>query len=367
MTAKEKTALERVLISHAEKYPEMHPCDGVKLIFQNEFGGGHLIPDREKALARLRDEYAAIPKREEGPCFELIGNGLVRVMLNRLDLEKYPLEKLCEDFARSAERHTGNRENFLAKLDVLKSLAARGIFGFSLEELEAYLAGYMAEGCPPVSHSEDYRKAYRPAYRVVMMEELSCLSEACSAVLKKIEKLSEARDEAIVAIDGRCASGKTTLAAQLAELCGCSVVHMDDFFLRPEQRTEERFAQPGGNVDRERFLEEVLFPLRQGKQVVYRPFDCGSQQLGEPLSLEKSSVTLVEGSYSCHPDLAPYYDLKVFLTVSPEEQMARIRIREGEAYARVFRDRWIPLEERYFTELDVEERCDLSFDMTKMR
>ena len=33
---------------------------------------------------------------------------------------------------------------------------------------------------------------------------------------------------------------------------------MDDFFLRPEQRRPERFAEPGGNVDRERFAAEVL-------------------------------------------------------------------------------------------------------------
>ena len=52
------------------------------------------------------------------------------------------------------------------------------------------------------------------------------------------------RDRVIVAIDGRCGSGKTTLAAKLQKQLHCSVFHMDDFFLRPEQRTEERFAAP---------------------------------------------------------------------------------------------------------------------------
>ena len=51
---------------------------------------------------------------------------------------------------------------------------------------------------------------------------------------------------------------------------------MDDFFLRPEQRTPERFSEPGGNVDRERFLSEVLLPLRQGEAVDYRRFDCAT-------------------------------------------------------------------------------------------
>ena len=49
---------------------------------------------------------------------------------------------------------------------------------------------------------------------------------------------------------------------------------MDDFFLRPEQRTAQRLAQSGGNVDWERFQAEVLIPLRQGISFSYRPYDC---------------------------------------------------------------------------------------------
>ena len=60
----------------------------------------------------------------------------------------------------------------------------------------------------------------------------------------------------LAAIDGRCASGKTTLAAQLQQQFDGSVIHMDHFFLRPHQRTPQRYQEPGGNVDRERFLEE---------------------------------------------------------------------------------------------------------------
>ena len=68
----------------------------------------------------------------------------------------------------------------------------------------------------------------------------------------------------VIAIDGRCGSGKTTLATQLSERLGANLIHMDDFFLRPEQRTPERLATPGENIDHERFLSEVLLPLRQG-------------------------------------------------------------------------------------------------------
>ena len=65
----------------------------------------------------------------------------------------------------------------------------------------------------------------------------------------------------VVAIDGRCAAGKSSFAQKLQEETGCNVVSMDHFFLPPERRTPERLAEPGGNVDWERCLEEVLRPL----------------------------------------------------------------------------------------------------------
>ena len=36
---------------------------------------------------------------------------------------------------------------------------------------------------------------------------------------------------ALVAVDGRCGSGKTTLGALLAAVFGCAVVHTDDYYL----------------------------------------------------------------------------------------------------------------------------------------
>ena len=67
-------------------------------------------------------------------------------------------------------------------------------------------------------------------------------------VTQQIDALLRDKDFVVVAIDGKCTSGKTTLAARLAEIYDCNVFHMDDFFLRPEQRTPERFAQIGGEV-----------------------------------------------------------------------------------------------------------------------
>lgn len=163
----------------------------------------------------------------------------------------------------------------------------------------------------------------------------------------------------LVAIDGRCASGKTTLAGYLKAHYDCNVIHMDHFFLRPEQRTEERLNTPGENVDHERFLEEVLLPLKAGRAFSYRPFDCSSQALVDPVTIVPGELTIIEGSYSCHPQLWEHYDLHIFLTVSSEEQMRRILRRNGEQMAKMFEKRWIPLEERYFSAFDFSRESDL--------
>lgn len=42
-----------ILDYHAKKYPLMRPADAVKLLYQNEFGIGHLISDTTHFLERL--------------------------------------------------------------------------------------------------------------------------------------------------------------------------------------------------------------------------------------------------------------------------------------------------------------------------
>jgi len=73
-------------------------------------------------------------------------------------------------------------------------------------------------------------------------------------------------------------------------------------------------------------------------------------------------LAIIEGSYSCHPVLWDFYDLRVFLDIDSEEQIRRIRRRNGTEAVSVFRDRWIPLEEWYFSVYSIQERCSMVFN-----
>ena len=177
-------------------------------------------------------------------------------------------------------------------------------------------------------------------------------------VQNEIDRLMKSQSRVTVAIDGNCASGKTTLAQQLAKFYDCNVFHMDDFFLRPEQRTAERFAETGGNVDYERFQTEVLLPLKTETAFSYRPFSCSAFTLSEPVCVQPKGLNIIEGTYSLHPYFGDAYDLKIRLTVSEELQHQRILERPAFLHKRFFEE-WIPMENRYFEEFRISDKADM--------
>ena len=58
--------LAQIMRLHAEKYPGMKPQDCIKLLYQNTWGGGHMIADPEKSLAYLKQELAEVKPDPEG-------------------------------------------------------------------------------------------------------------------------------------------------------------------------------------------------------------------------------------------------------------------------------------------------------------
>lgn len=167
--------------------------------------------------------------------------------------------------------------------------------------------------------------------------------------------LLSAKSPIIVAVDGMSASGKTTLSYYLKEVFDCNIFHMDDFFLQNYQRTEERMKEVGGNVDYERFKAEVLEPLQEKRDVIYRPYRCDIGKIEEETVIPFKRLNIVEGSYSQHPYFGKIYDLKVFTKIGQDSQTERIRKRNGEQMLERFVTEWIPKEHDYFEKFQIEK------------
>lgn len=173
----------------------------------------------------------------------------------------------------------------------------------------------------------------------------------------EIKRQLEEKGSVVVAIEGPCGAGKSTLGEELAREFNGRVFHADDYFLRPEQRTTQRLAEIGGNFDRERFFTEIAVPVMLRKDVLYRKYSCSSGTLSEELCAPFTPVTIVEGSYCMHTALGEYFDIGVFLNISPEEQSQRIMQRNGSVMHKRFMEEWIPMENSYFKTMTVPQRC----------
>lgn len=350
--------IQTFCLEQCARYPALEIQDLVKALYQSEFGCGHLISDPQKGLARLIEELHTCPQPEPlPPLVEPLGDAFCRVHLQAAAACGLSAQTLFRLFELSAAEPSGNMEAFLSQLDTLEALAQAGRLPLSASEAHDFLAGYRRAGCPATHHSEAFRRSYAPAYRVIRADYARFLP-----LFAAIDKLIAGDAPVTVAIEGSSATGKSTLAALLARIYDCNVFHMDDFFLQPHQRTPERFAQPGGNVDYERFREEVILPLSEGKPFSYRPFSCATMSLADPVEVVPKWLNIIEGAYSMHPELCACYDLSVFLKIDPQSQTNRILLRNGPEMLKRFLDEWIPLEKRYFEHFGIEQQCSLCIE-----
>ncbi len=158
--------LKNIILSHLEKYPQMELQDFVKLICQNEFADGHMAGDAGKSLILIKQEMMEANPAVGEKLFFPIGNGLFRLNLGVAKLQGIPAEAIYDAFLKTACANRGEMKSFDEKLGVLSRLAGEGSLPFSEEDLRIWLSDYRRQGCPSVGHSEKYRLAYHPHYRI---------------------------------------------------------------------------------------------------------------------------------------------------------------------------------------------------------
>lgn len=344
---------EIYLTEQLYKHPSMRPQDVIKMCYQAAHGAEHLLSDSDRAWSYLKREYDKVAASDD-VLYEQISDKVCRINLSAWKLKGLPIEWLFRMFVASCKVEENAKEQFVRYLQDAEKIINSRDAGFATPEWDNYLCEYKKIGMPAVHHSEEYRKHEHPAYRIVDSRFCRTL-----AVLESVKSYMREDKPCIIAIDGRAASGKTMLANCLQLVLDADVIHMDDFFVPPELRSEVRFKKPGENIHRERFAEEVLPFISKKKPFSYRIFDCSRMDYNGIREIGKKTFRVVEGAYSCHPIFGSYADITVFSNVSADEQAERIRKRNGEEMLKMFLARWIPMEEEYFSYYMIGDKTDI--------
>lgn len=334
------------IFNQYKMYPKLELQDILKFIYQSSYGCEHLVSDYDAVKKRIEKE----PINPSGSIEELDGD-YIRLPLS-YGLSASTLASL---FIRSAKPSLNAKEKLEEKIHVLIDLISNSELPFSLEESKNILFKWKEDGYPAMHHSNTFNQLYHPSYRLIHKKFVPFL---------ELFKYIDNNHPSIISIDGRCASGKTTLAHLLSDIYDCNVFSMDDFFLQPHQRTKERLARPGENVDHERFKEEILIPLSRHEDVKFSKFDCSTMSIQPSILIPYKPMNIIEGSYSMHSDLQKYYDFSIFLTLYKEEQILRLKKRNPNMINN-FIHRWIPLEEAYFNAFSISDKCNIQINTSK--
>lgn len=167
------TLTAEALAADLADHPDAQAEDIYKFLHQALFGPGHAVSDRTAAMDALARDIEGLgpPLPGEEPC-RLLGGALrlIRVNLRPFVAGGGDPGKLLDAFVATAgDVHSEPRqmdETIEVVAKWLRSDDRKQLAG-DLERLGRKLA---EKGYPAIHHSETYREAYSPAYRVVSAE-----------------------------------------------------------------------------------------------------------------------------------------------------------------------------------------------------
>lgn len=165
-----------------------------------------------------------------------------------------------------------------------------------------------------------------------------------------------------VGIDGLGASGKSTLAKQLAAAMGDAyLVHVDDFYL-PSSHRHERLGEVGSLFDLPRLSEQVIVPGASGEALRYQRYDWGQDGLTQWIDIPSGAPIVLEGVFCLAAQLRDAYTFKIWCRADPMLRLTRGLARDGEEARSTWVDIWMPAEDEYAVSQHPERIADLVVD-----
>lgn len=164
----------------------------------------------------------------------------------------------------------------------------------------------------------------------------------------------------LIAVEGFGGAGKTTFASNLARLLrDAYVVSIDDFIIKDRI---DKASWDDGVFDRVRLEEQVLKPLRSGEKARYQKLIWDTETLSNSIAIPNAHFVIVEGITSYHPDIAHYYDVKIWvhapIEVATKRGISRDAGSENESKWGIWANNDLIYQRKYHP----EEQADFVFD-----
>lgn len=327
------------LIYHLKKYPHLTIQDKIKLIYQGSLGPSHYLSNinKDDVIKHVTVEIRNNTKENVNEnLYEFVSEKYLRINLLSLEKNNINLNSIIDSFVLSSNQSTYNEEDLKANL-------ANNLPFFE----------YQDYNFKPVHHSDLYNHLYNPHYLLINNQYL----DLSLRIKQLVNYINKKPDHSIIALEGKCASGKTTITNAIKN--DYTIIHCDDFFLKQNLKTEKRLSEIGGNIDYE-LLSITLKEIKkawENKQssITIKVFDCKEQKYYEK-EINLLSKVILEGVYSYHPYFQNLINGLAFVNLDDKTQMQRISKRP---LMYNFIHEWIPLENKYYNELDIASISDI--------
>jgi hypothetical protein len=162
-------------------------------------------------------------------------------------------------------------------------------------------------------------------------------------------------DTRVVCVDGPAGSGKTTLAAAVAERTGAQVVHMDDLMEGWD-----------GLVSTGPQLCSVLEPVAVGRPGSYRHFNWHLDRFDRVVDVPAADWLVIEGVGSGNPVVADLVTVLAWVEVGDALRLARGMARDGHEMESLWRQFMLD-ETDLFAAHRTRDRADVHVDGTGAR
>jgi len=169
MNKNRQTKIDKLIRYHLNRHKNMDVQDVYKLLFQGVFGAEHLLHDIDKARNYLYQEFSAVNTLSLETLSEPVSIDGETVRLNFRPAKRfgYTWQTIWDVFVASS-KNTGDHKQAFEKLwrDTVE-VCRQSEWPFDADLMEELGNEMAAKDYPPLHHSQAYRKANKPAYRVV--------------------------------------------------------------------------------------------------------------------------------------------------------------------------------------------------------